>query len=181
MKHRDKLEPLSYFDKLYILRGKNRALAIAQGKPVVLDRLALRRHVNEYYAAHPGLAAAPDPVWEAVLTNGEAPIDVICRAAGDFSRPAAPAPFRGGARPSLAPADGFPNCMRGQCGHPAVRPVVTTDVKAVFGILRTKMYENVYLCFIIYKKVLRVWHKYDRIRSKIYVFSKICFFHETRN
>lgn len=113
MKHRDKLEPLSYFDKLYILRGKNRALAIAQGKPVVLDRLALRRHVNEYYAAHPGLAAAPDPVWEAVLTNGEAPIDVICRAAGDFSRPAAPAPFRGGARPSLAPADGFPNCMRG--------------------------------------------------------------------
>lgn len=33
MKHRDKLEPLSYFDKLYILRGKNRALAIAQGKP----------------------------------------------------------------------------------------------------------------------------------------------------
>lgn len=95
MKHGDKLEPLSYFDKLYILRGKNRALAIAQGKPVVLDRLALRRHVNEYYAAHPGLAAAPDPVWEAVLTNGEAPIDVICRAAGDFSRPAAPAPLPG--------------------------------------------------------------------------------------
>ena len=123
MKHRDKLEPLSYFDKLYILRGKNRALAIAQGKPVVLDRLALRRHVNEYYAAHPGLAAAPDPVWEAVLTNGEAPIDVICRAAGDFSRPAAPTPFRGGARPSLAPADGRDDRCQGRVWHTANKNV----------------------------------------------------------
>lgn len=149
MKHRDKLESLSYFDKLYILRGKNRALAIAQGKPVVLDRLALRRHVNEYYAAHPGLAAAPDPVWEAVLTNGEAPIDVICRAAGDFSRPAAPAPFRGGARPSLASADGFPNCMRGQCGHPAVRPVVTTDVSRVWHTANKNVRKSLFVLHYI--------------------------------
>lgn len=50
-KHRDKLEPLSYFDKPYILRGKNRELAIAQGKPVVLDRLALRA-VSILHLAH---------------------------------------------------------------------------------------------------------------------------------
>ena len=50
-KHRDKLEPLSYFDKPYILRGKNRDLAIAQGKPIVLDRLALRA-VSIQHLAH---------------------------------------------------------------------------------------------------------------------------------
>ena len=41
-KHRDKLEPLSAFDRPYILRGKNRELAEKQGKPIELDRLALR-------------------------------------------------------------------------------------------------------------------------------------------
>ena len=47
----------------------------------IASELALRRHVSEYYAAHPGPATAPDPVWEAVRANGEAPIDVICHAA----------------------------------------------------------------------------------------------------
>lgn len=50
-KHRDKLEPLSFFNKPYVLRGKNRALAIAQGKPIVLDRLALRA-VSIQHLAH---------------------------------------------------------------------------------------------------------------------------------
>ena len=29
----------------------------------IASELALRRHVSEYYAAHPGPATAPDPVW----------------------------------------------------------------------------------------------------------------------
>lgn len=107
-------------------------------------------------------------------------IRTICRRCFAMRRGGGPA---GGARPLPGrardhtlhwPADGFPNPMRGQCGHPTVRPVVTTDVKAVFGILRTKMYEKVYLLYIIYKKVLRVWHKYDKIKSKI-MSSHICF------
>ena len=52
-KYRDKLEPLSNFDKPYILRDKNRVLAIAQGKPIVLDRLALRA-VSIKHLAHWG-------------------------------------------------------------------------------------------------------------------------------
>lgn len=39
---RDELEPFSFFDREYKLRGKNRALAQEKGKPVVYDRLALR-------------------------------------------------------------------------------------------------------------------------------------------
>ena len=39
---RDELEPFSFFDREYALRGKNRALAQEKGKPVVYDRLALR-------------------------------------------------------------------------------------------------------------------------------------------
>lgn len=50
-KHRNKLEPLAYFDKPYILRGKNRELAIKQGKAIVLDRLALRA-VSVQHLAH---------------------------------------------------------------------------------------------------------------------------------
>lgn len=41
-KHRGHLEPLSFFDKPYVLRGKNKDLAIKQGRPWILDRLALR-------------------------------------------------------------------------------------------------------------------------------------------
>ena len=101
--------------------------------------------------------------------------EMFCRASRGIFPDRRRAPRKGAdARPHLAPADGFPNPMRGQCGHPTVRPVVTTDVKAVFGILRTKMYEKVYLLYIIYKKVLRVWHKYDKIKSKI-MSSHICF------
>ena len=51
------------------------------GLHAIASELALRRHVSEYYAAHPGPATAPDPVWEAVRADGEAPIGVICRAA----------------------------------------------------------------------------------------------------
>ena len=50
-KHRDKLEPLSYFNRPYILRGQNRELAKKQGKPIVLDRLALRA-VSVLHLAH---------------------------------------------------------------------------------------------------------------------------------
>lgn len=50
-KYRDKLEPLSYFDKPYLLRGENRKLAIKQGKPVELDRLVLRA-VSVLHLAH---------------------------------------------------------------------------------------------------------------------------------
>ena len=50
-KHRDKLEPLSAFDRPYILRGKNRELAEKQGKPINLDRLALRA-VSVLHLAH---------------------------------------------------------------------------------------------------------------------------------
>lgn len=44
LNHRDRkdLEPLSYFDRPYALRGANRELAEVQGKAVELDRLALR-------------------------------------------------------------------------------------------------------------------------------------------
>ena len=41
-KHRSHLEPLSFFDQPYVLRGKNKNLAIKQGRPWILDRLALR-------------------------------------------------------------------------------------------------------------------------------------------
>lgn len=41
-KNRNRLEPLCFFDKPYILRGRNRDAALAQGKAVILDRLALR-------------------------------------------------------------------------------------------------------------------------------------------
>ena len=41
-KHRGHLEPLSFFDQPYVLRGKNKDLAIKQGRPWILDRLALR-------------------------------------------------------------------------------------------------------------------------------------------
>ncbi len=50
-KNRDKLEPMTYFNKLYVLRGKNRKLAEEQGKPVVLDRLVLRA-VSVFHLAH---------------------------------------------------------------------------------------------------------------------------------
>jgi hypothetical protein len=50
-KHRDRLEPLSYFNKPYILRGKNRTLAKAQGKALTLDRLVLRA-VSVQHLAH---------------------------------------------------------------------------------------------------------------------------------
>jgi hypothetical protein len=33
---------LSFFDQPYVLRGKNKDLAIKQGRPWILDRLALR-------------------------------------------------------------------------------------------------------------------------------------------
>ena len=39
---RARLEPLSWFDRPYVLRGKNRTLAVRHGKPYILDRLALR-------------------------------------------------------------------------------------------------------------------------------------------
>ena len=41
-RNRDELEPFSFFDREYALRGKNRALAQEKGKPVVYDRIALR-------------------------------------------------------------------------------------------------------------------------------------------
>ena len=50
-KHRDKLEPLSAFDRPYILRGSNREFAKKQGKPIKLDRLALRA-VSVLHLAH---------------------------------------------------------------------------------------------------------------------------------
>lgn len=50
-KHRDNLEPLPSFDRPYILRGKNRELAEKQGKPIALDRLALRA-VSVLHLAH---------------------------------------------------------------------------------------------------------------------------------
>lgn len=50
-KHRDKLEPLSYFDLPYKLRGENRELAKKQGLPAELDRLALRA-VSVLHLAH---------------------------------------------------------------------------------------------------------------------------------
>lgn len=48
---RDKLEPYSYFEKEYRLRGKTKAVAITQGKPVVLDRLYVRA-VSVFHLAH---------------------------------------------------------------------------------------------------------------------------------
>lgn len=50
-KHRDQLEPFSYFNKPYRLRGKNLLLAKKQGLPAVLDRLALRA-VSVFHLAH---------------------------------------------------------------------------------------------------------------------------------
>lgn len=50
-KNREKLEPLSYFSRPYHLRGKNRDLAIAQGKAIILDRLAVRA-VSVLHLAH---------------------------------------------------------------------------------------------------------------------------------
>lgn len=45
------LEPRSYFEKEYKLRGKNRALAQKTGKPIEYDRLALRA-VSVLHLAH---------------------------------------------------------------------------------------------------------------------------------
>lgn len=50
-KNRAKLEPLSDFSRPYCLRGKNKELAIAQGKAVTLDRLAVRA-VSVLHLAH---------------------------------------------------------------------------------------------------------------------------------
>lgn len=50
-KNRGKLEPLSYFSRPYKLRGKNKELAIKQGKAITLDRLALRA-VSVLHLAH---------------------------------------------------------------------------------------------------------------------------------
>ena len=50
-KNREKLEPLSYFSRPYHLRGKNRELAVTQGKAVTLDRLAVRA-VSVLHLAH---------------------------------------------------------------------------------------------------------------------------------
>lgn len=50
-KHRQDLEPFSFFDKPYKLRGKNAQLAAEQGIPLVLDRLALRA-VSVLHLAH---------------------------------------------------------------------------------------------------------------------------------
>ena len=50
-KRRDKLESLSAFDRPHILRRKNRELAEKQGKPIELDRLALRA-VSVLHLAH---------------------------------------------------------------------------------------------------------------------------------
>lgn len=50
-KNRDKLEPLSYFDSPYKLRGENRKLAEKQGLPTELDRLLLRA-VSVLHLAH---------------------------------------------------------------------------------------------------------------------------------
>ena len=50
-KNRSKLEPLSYFDRPYCLRGSNKELAEKQGKAVTLDRLAVRA-VSVLHLAH---------------------------------------------------------------------------------------------------------------------------------
>ncbi len=50
-KNREKLEPRSFFDKPYILRGDNRKKAIALGKAYVLDRLCLRT-VSVFHLSH---------------------------------------------------------------------------------------------------------------------------------
>lgn len=50
-KHRDELEPFSYFDTPYKLRGQNRELAVKQGLPTELDRLVLRA-VSVLHLAH---------------------------------------------------------------------------------------------------------------------------------
>lgn len=50
-KYRDELEPFSYFDTPYKLRGQNRELAVKQGLPTELDRLVLRA-VSVLHLAH---------------------------------------------------------------------------------------------------------------------------------
>ena len=50
-KNRGELEPFSYFSRPYCLRGKNKELAIAQGKATELDRLAVRA-VSVLHLAH---------------------------------------------------------------------------------------------------------------------------------
>lgn len=46
-----RLEPYAHFDKPYVLRGDNRKLAEAQGKPIELDRLVLRS-VSVFFLSH---------------------------------------------------------------------------------------------------------------------------------
>ena len=48
---REELEPFSYFDTPYRLRGQNRELAVKQGLPTELDRLVLRA-VSVLHLAH---------------------------------------------------------------------------------------------------------------------------------
>ena len=50
-KDRGKLEPLSYFDKPYKLRGPNREKALKMGYPTEYDRLALRA-TSVFHLAH---------------------------------------------------------------------------------------------------------------------------------
>lgn len=50
-RYRDKLEPYSFFEKPYFLRGKTKLAALAQDKPLVLDRLCLRA-VSIFHLAH---------------------------------------------------------------------------------------------------------------------------------
>lgn len=47
----------------------------------IASELALRKHVSEYYIAHPGPAAVPDPLWATVQTGDQPDIHSICRAA----------------------------------------------------------------------------------------------------
>lgn len=89
-------------------------------------------------------------------------------------RPAACTPEGGGRAATPCAGGRFSESHAGTMRTSHRTAGVTTDVKVVFGILRTKMYEKVYLPCIIYKKVLRVWHKYDKIKSKI-MSSHICF------
>ena len=47
----------------------------------IASELALRKHVSEYYIAHPGPAAVPDPLWATVQAGDQPDIHSICRAA----------------------------------------------------------------------------------------------------
>lgn len=50
-RNRNKLERYSYFNKPYFLRGKTKAVALSQDKPIILDRLCLRA-VSIFHLAH---------------------------------------------------------------------------------------------------------------------------------